>query len=110
MDQLTIHEKFGPNYILLELSGAVNTYTISEFQSKVYGYILESNVVVDMSIVTSIDSAGIGVIFGAINDGEENGTKLFIMNPSEEARYSLGKTGFLDELRLIHAVTEVSDA
>lgn len=110
MDQLTIREKVGASYILLELSGAVNAYTISEFQEKVYSYIPDSNVVIDMAQVIQLDSSGIGVVIAGYNDGEKFGTKLFIMNPSDAARHSLERTGFLDTFNIIHSVTEVADA
>ncbi|MCH5295045.1 MAG: STAS domain-containing protein [Treponema sp.] len=110
MDNLTIREKVGANYMLLELSGAVNAYTVAELQQKVYSYIIDSNVVLDLSLVTQIDSSGIGVVLAGHNDGEDNGTKLFIMNPSDEARHSLSRTGFWDTFYVIHSVTEVANA
>ncbi len=109
MDQLTIYEKIGPNYMLLELTGAINSYTLGDFQEKVYRYIVDSNVVLDMSKIDSIDSSGVGVILAGYNDGLENKTRLLIMNPSESSRHALERTGFLDCFEIIHAVTEVSD-
>ena len=110
MDQLAINEKVGAYYMLLELSGAVNAYTITELKTKVYSYILDSNVVLDMSQVSQLDSTGLGVIIATHNDGEGCGTKIFILNPSNEARHALEKTGFLDTFNIIHSVTEVNDA
>ena len=110
MDQLTIHEKIGANYMLLELSGAMNAYTISELKEKVFRYILDSNVVLDAENVTTIDSAGVGVVLAGYNDGLKYGTKLFVMNPSDAAHHALERTGFYDILNIIHSVTEVSDA
>ena len=110
MDQLTLHEKYGPNYVLLELEGAINAYTLSEFREKAYGYIIDANLVLDLSQVTTIDMAGLGVILASINDGIDCGTKVFLMNPSEGAKNALEKTGFEDTLNLIHAVTEVANA
>ncbi|MDY4902188.1 MAG: STAS domain-containing protein [Treponema sp.] len=110
MDQLTIKEKVGANYILLELNGAVNAYTISELSEKVYNYILDSNVVLDTSEVTQMDSSGVGVVIGGHNDGQGCGTKLFVLNPSDSVHRALDKTGFMDTFNIIHSVTEVSDA
>ncbi len=110
MDQLTITEKVGPNYILLELNGAINAYTTAELQEKVYNYILDSNVVLDMSQVFQLDSAGVGIIIAAHNDGEGCGTKIYILNPSEYARHSLEKTGFMDTFNVISSVMEVTNA
>lgn len=109
MDQLTIIEKVGANYMLLELYGSINAYTISEFKEKLDRYILDSNVVIDLSAVTKIDSSGMGVIMAGFNDAQDFGTKLLIMNPSVDARIALDKTGFSDTFIIIHSVTEVSD-
>ncbi len=110
MDQLTLHEKIGANYVLLELSGSLNAYTLTELQEKMNVYIMDSNVVLDMSLLTSIDSAGVGTILAGHNDGEEFGFKLFIMNPSDVARHALERTGFFELFHIIHSVTEVSGA
>ena len=110
MNQLSLTEKIGPNYMLLELVGDVNSYTISELEEKIYRYILDTNVVLDMSMVSSMDSSGLGIILAGINDGEKFGTKLFMMNPSDAAHYALTRTGFWNTFYIIHSVTEVSDA
>lgn len=107
MDQLTLNEKNGANYVLLELSGSINAYTITEFQEKVYNYIQTNNVVLDLSQVLSIDSAGLGVIMAGFNDGMKSGKKLFFMNPSEGAKKAIDATGFSDTFNFIHSVTEV---
>ncbi len=110
MDQLSLREKKGANYVLMEMNGACNAYTISEFREKVYNNITQTNVVLDMSAVVQVDSSGIGIVLAGINDGLKHKTKLFIMNPSDKARYALEKTGFYDTFNIIHSVTEVSDA
>ncbi len=109
MDQLTVKEKTGANYMLVELSGEMNSYTITELQEKVYDYIERTNVVLDLEHVTQMDSSGVGLILAGHNDGEEYKTKLFVMNPSDAARHSLDRTGFIDLLHIIHSVTEVSN-
>ncbi len=109
MNKLAINEKIGPNYVLLELNGDVNAYTISDLQEKMYRYILDTNVVLDMSGVTSIDSSGVGLVLATINDGEGSGTRLFVMNPSDSSHEALTRTGFWSSFNIIHAVTEVSD-
>lgn len=110
MNQLAINEKVGPNYKLLELTGDITAYTLSDLQEKMYQYILETNVVLDMAQVTSMDGSGVGAVLATINDGDENGTKLFIMNPSDSAHEALTRTGFWSSFHVIHAITEVSDS
>lgn len=107
MDQVAINEKNGANYILLELTGSINAYTITEFENKVYNNIQKTNVVLDLSKVVSIDSSGLGVIMAGFNDGAKYNKKLFLMNPSESAKRSIDSTGFSDTFNFIHSVTEV---
>ena len=107
MDQVAINEKIGANYILLELTGSINAYTITEFEEKVYNNIKKTNVVLDLSKVVSIDSSGLGVIMAGFNDGTKYNKKLFLMNPSESAKRAIDSTGFNDTFNFIHSVTEV---
>lgn len=107
MEQLQLVEKNGPNYKLYDISGNLNSYTSEEFKEKAFASILETNVVMDLSKIESIDSAGIGVIMAVFNDGEDCKHKLFIMNPSPAARIAIEETGFYDLFRFIHSITEV---
>ena len=109
MNQLALKEKIGVNYMLLELTGTLNSYTITELQEKLFEYIVDTNVVLDSSQVTQVDASGVGVILAGHNDAESSGTKLFIMNPSEPVKHALERTGFFDMFHIIHSVTEVSD-
>jgi anti-anti-sigma factor len=108
MEQLTLTEKNGENYILLELNGTINSYTATEFRNKVFTYIATTNLVLDLSEVHSIDSTGMGIIMAGFNDGIESKHKLFLMNPSAEARQVIDDTGFSDTFIFIHSVTEVN--
>lgn len=107
MDTLTITEKRGANYILLELGGVINSYTFSDFKAKTYAYIKENNLVLDLSQVQSIDSSGLGVFMAAFNDAEESENVFYLMNPSVDALNAINSTGFTDTFNIIHSVTEV---
>ena len=102
MDALKVVEKFGANYVLYELVGVVNSYTLDELKGKVY-----TIVVLDLSSVEAIDSAGVGLIMGGFNEAEEFDHRLYIMNPSPVVRQALDDTGFSDTFYFIHSVTEV---
>ncbi len=110
MNQLILHEKIGVNYVLLEVSGAVTSYTVSELSEKLFSYIIDGNVVLDMENVIQIDSSGISAILAGHNDAIEYEQKLFIMNPSEATKHALSRTGFYDHFEIIHSVTEVANA
>ena len=107
MEQLSITEKQGANYILYEVSGVMNTYTVTELAEKLDENIKKSNIVLDLERVESIDSVGVGLVMATFNDGEDNGHRFYMMNPSGVARQALEETGFYDVFDIIHAVTEV---
>lgn len=108
MEQLSITEKEGANYILYEISGVMNTYTVTELAEKLDETIKKSNIVVDLEKIEAIDSVGVGLMMATFNDGEDCGHRFYMMNPSPAARVALEDTGFYDVFSIIHAVTEVS--
>lgn len=107
MDQVTLLEKKGANYVLLEVTGTINSYTFTDFQTKVYSLVKNTNLVLDLSEVNKIDSSGLGVILASYNDAEDNGYKVYIMRPSSSARKAIESTGFIDMFPIIQSVTEV---
>ena len=107
MDQLTITEKSGANYVLYELSGAINAYTLAELQQKLYDAIVGDNVVLDLSKVSKIDYSSMGTIMAAFNDGEDSGHVLYLLSPSAEVREAVEATGFSKVLHIINSITEV---
>ncbi|MCI1208669.1 MAG: STAS domain-containing protein [Treponema sp.] len=107
MDQLDITESEGANYNLMVLKGTLDAYTLSEFQRKLYDYIQRTNVVLDLSELAALDSTGMGVIMAGVNDGQDSGYRVYLMNPSPEARSTIESTGFYDYFDIINAVTEI---
>jgi len=59
MENISIVEKRGSNYALLEVAGTINSYTYTEFQQKVYSLIKQTNLVLDLSRVTNLSSSGL---------------------------------------------------
>lgn len=107
MENISIVEKTGSNYALLEVSGTINSYTYTEFQNKVYGLIMETNLVLDLSRVSNLSSSGLGVLMAALDDGAANGNKLYVMKPSEVVRLAIESTGFSEMFTVIYSLTEV---
>lgn len=108
MEQLSIAEKKGANYILYELIGSCNSYTVGDLQTKLFESIKTSNVVLDMSQVFGIDSTGMGLLFAVFNEGLEVGNKLYLMNMSFAVTNAVKDTGFLEAFNVIQSVTEVN--
>ena len=107
MEQLSIVEKDGANYHLYELDGALNAYTIGEFQNVLYEAVKQNNIVLDMSHVVELDPTGMGILMAAFNDSEEAGYSLYFMSVSNEAEKAISNTGFKQVFNLINSVTEV---
>lgn len=107
MEQLSIVEKDGANYHVYELEGALNAYTLGEFQTTLYEAVLKNNIVLDMSRLIELDPAGIGFLMAAFNDSEEAGFKLYFMSMSNEVEKAIAATGFKYVFNLINSVTEV---
>lgn len=107
MEQITITEKDGANYHLYELEGALNAYTLGEFQDTLYDAVQKNNIVLDMSRLIELDASGIGLLMAAFNDSEEAGYKLYFMTMSNEADKAIAATGFKYVFNLINSVTEV---
>lgn len=108
MEQISISEKRGANYTLLEISGSVNAYTIADLQNRTYTIIQENNLVLDMSNVFELDSSGMALLMGLFNAGKESEKKLYLLNMSPPAQKTVLETGFIDAFNVINSVTEVT--
>jgi anti-anti-sigma factor len=108
MENLKIVEKDGANYHLYELEGALNAYTLGEFQNQLYEAVQKNNIILDMSKLIELDPAGIGFLMAAFNDSNEAGHKLFFMMMSNEAEKAISSTGFKSQFNLINSVTEAN--
>ncbi len=107
MEQLTITEKKGANYILLEVVGNINSYTYIELQSKIVMSIKDAELILDLSHVKTISSSGLGALMVGYEDGQTYAHKLYVMNPSNTVKLAIESTGFADYFPIIHSLTEV---
>jgi anti-anti-sigma factor len=106
MDQLKVTETKKDRYTLLTIEGSLNSYTYSDFQNKLYELIEKTNVVVEMTNVSNLSSAGLGVLMSAIETGEEKGYKLYILKPSEVVKLAIESTGFSDHFNSVQSESE----
>lgn len=107
MDHLSLSERRLDSCVMVEAVGTVNSYTYSAFQQKVHGLIRLDHLVLDMSRVSNLSSAGLGVLMSAAELGQDNGKKLYIMNPSEIVRLAIDSTGFPDLFPYVRSASEV---
>ena len=108
MTQLDISERLDGGRVVLVVSGPVNSYTFGEFQQRLERAMAKGQVVIEMEKVTTLSSAGIGVIMAALDDAEAAGKKLFILRPSEIARLALESTGFMERFPIIQNLKDLA--
>ncbi len=106
MTQLDISVRNDEGRDILSVSGPINSYTFTEFQEKVYKSIRSGDVVIDMERVTTLSSAGIGVLMAALDDAEASKHRLAILKPSEIVILALDSTGFADRFPIIQTLRD----
>ncbi len=94
-------------YTVLTVNGPINSYTFTELQEKTMKYAGKVDLAVDLSGVSSMTSAGIGVILAAIEDAEAAGKRLFVVAPSEVSRLAIESTGFGERFPTVASVKEL---
>ena len=107
MENLIINESEVSGCLLLTIEGTVNLYTSGDFEKKVYSAIKDHNVILDLSKVNTLSSSGIGVLMTAHSDSEDNGHKMYILNPAKDVKMALDSTGFSDVFNIIHSINEI---
>lgn len=110
MEQLNIVEKQGDNYAILEIKGAINSYTFTEFQNKVYSLVKATNLVLDLQAVSNLSSAGLGVLMTAVEDAKAAKHFLHILKPSDIVKMAIDSTGFSEMFSIIRSVHEIVTA
>jgi anti-anti-sigma factor len=106
MTQLDITVRRDQEREVLLISGPINSYTFSEFQEKVYKSVQAGDTAVDMERVTTLSSAGIGVLMAALDDAAAAGHRLAILHPSEIVKLALDSTGFAERFPVIQSLRE----
>jgi anti-anti-sigma factor len=107
LTQLDITERKDGDRIILSIAGPVNSYTFSEFQEKLSKALSRADVVVDMEKVSTLSSAGIGVIMAALDDAEAGGRKIAVLRPSEIARLAFESTGFMERFPIVQNLKDL---
>ena len=99
------HETIGDGVDLITVSGALDAHTFEQLEEVINNLLAEGRfrLVVDMTRVNYISSAGVGVLIAAANETEASGGKVVLMSPTKE----VGEV--LDTLGLAEMFTTVGD-
>ncbi len=108
MEQISIVEKQGDNYTTLEVKGAINSYTFTEFQDKVYSLVKQTNLCLDLQAVSNLSSAGLGVLMTAVEDAKAANHRMYIFKPSDIVKMAIDSTGFGEMFTIIRSAHEIA--
>ena len=108
MEDLKIVGTNNADFQLLKISGAINSYTFTEFETKIFDAVEASDVVLDLSNVSHLSSSGLGVLMSAREEGEEVSHKIYILKPSAVVKMAIDSTGFTDMFSFINSIDDIS--
>lgn len=96
-EALTIDSELLPsaNTGLMAVAGDLDAHTFEQFSDAIHG-VLESGctqLFIDLKFVDYISSAGVGVLFSALQRTEERGGQLVLLNPRETVKSVLDMLG-----------------
>lgn len=82
------HEKIGDAIDLLAVSGALDAHTFEGLETAVNNLFVDGryNIIIDMTKVNYLASAGAGVLVWAGGEAEENGGNLVLLSPTRAAQ------------------------
>ncbi len=106
MGSLRIAERKGERFTLLELNGEIDSMTYQDLRRILKKTSLYRNLIVDMTGVTRVGSAGLGVLVEAANDSRKSGHSLHLSGTTDIVRLAMESTGLLGHFSLVKMVEE----
>lgn len=95
------------NYTLCRPVGELDAYTVGQFREALTGLATASRVVIDLSAVPFMDSAGLGALIGGIRRTRENNGEVSVACSRPTLTRLLHTTGFD---RIVPVVEDVEGA
>lgn len=92
MLEITVEQADG--YHVCSLKGEVDAYTVGDFREALSGIVVERWLVIDLSEVPFMDSAGLGALIGGIRRVREADGEVAVVSSKEGLNRLLHTTGF----------------
>ena len=91
-------ETIGDSVDLLQVSGALDAHTFEGLEEALNNLFMAGRfrLIVDMTAVSYISSAGVGVLIGATNEADANGGKLVLLNPTKDVQEVFNALGLAE--------------
>ena len=79
------HESVGEEVDLLKVAGFLDAHTFEQLEEAINNLFSQERyrLIVDLTSVGYISSAGAGVFIAALSESEENGGKIVLLNPTK---------------------------
>ncbi|HEY9577371.1 MAG TPA: anti-sigma factor antagonist [Pseudobacillus sp.] len=99
---ITIDVKETEQQTKVRIAGEIDAYTAPKFRETVFPYTEKenSNIVIDLSEVSYMDSTGLGVFVGLFKSLNANGGTLQLVGLSERLRRLFDITGLADIMNI----------
>ncbi len=98
-------ETVAPNLTIVRLAGRINSQTVSEIDIILEPLLVpQCRLLLDMSAVTYMSSAGLRTLLVIYRNVEENGGQVVLAGVKEPIRDTMSMTGFLEHFVLSDTV------
>ncbi len=94
MLEIAVDRSEAPAYVLLRPAGELDAYTVAQFREALGELAEENRVVIDLSDVPFMDSAGLGALIGGIRRIREAGGRITVACARPNLMRLLHTTGF----------------
>ena len=107
---MDIHIEETPDYTLCRPSGELDAYTVGEFREALGGVTEVQALLIDLSDVPFMDSAGLGALIGGIRRTREGGGEVAVACSRQSLTRLLHTTGFDRIVPVAESVEEAAAA
>ena len=107
MLEIAVDRSEAPPFVLLRPTGELDAYTVAQFREALGELTDEDRVIIDLSDVPFMDSAGLGALIGGIRKIRESGGRITVACSRPNLMRLLHTTGFD---RIVPVAEAVDDA
>ena len=107
---LDVHVETGEAYVLCRPSGELDAYTVSQFRDVLGELAGHDRVLIDLSGVPFMDSAGLGALIGGVRRVRESGGEVAVACSRPTIAKLLMTTGFDRIVTVSESLEEAEDA
>ena len=101
--QQTVREKF----IVVSVSGRLDSYNVQKFRDATIDTIKENSMVLDLAKLDFIASTGVGNLIELNETAEKNNKKLYLLGVQPNVFHVLKLTGFINMFTIVNSFDEV---